>query len=58
MLLGVNGAEHEDNSEELELWNNEDESKDIMQEHNITESGPLCPNVPISVEERKNLCWP
>lgn len=58
MLLGVNGAENDDNSEDLEAWSSEEDSEDNMHEDNNAETDPLCPDVPISAQERKNLCWP
>lgn len=57
MLIGVNGAEYDYSNGDLEMWENEDDSQDEMQEDK-EEKDPLCPSIPITAEERKKLCRP
>lgn len=59
ILLGVNGANQDiDSSDELDMWNSEDDSEDDMQDNDLETLNPLCPHIPITTEERKNPCRP
>lgn len=40
------------------MWGDEDETNDDMQYDKEEEQDLLCPNKPVSIEERKNLCNP
>lgn len=59
MLLGVNGTKNNDSSSSnLEQWDVNDDSEEDMQEDEGEDLDPLCPKVPVTSEERKNLCKP
>lgn len=58
MLLGVNGDE-DDHSSNLEgSESDEEDSGNEMHDNDINLLDPLCPFIPITTEERKNLCRP
>lgn len=57
-LLGINGIENDYTSDDLEIWENENETEDDMQEENEEEQDPLCPIIPVTFQERKNFCKP
>ena len=54
-LLGINGFHLEDSEdEEMLLDDQEDDEEDV--EVHLEDMDPLCPVVPISMEERKEWC--
>lgn len=57
MLMCVNGEGDNYSSEDKATWEDEDESGDEILEGN-EQMDPLCPVIPITVEERTNLCRP
>lgn len=57
-LMGVNRGENAYSSDDSELWEEEDDSDDNMQEDVEKEVDLLCLDIPITIEERKKLCSP
>lgn len=54
--MGTNGANNDDNSDDLEMGRDEDELEYIMHEDENKEKDSLCPDIPVTAEERNNLC--
>lgn len=57
-LLGINGNEATDNSDESDSWRNKEESDSEIQDMEESQINPLCPSVPVTSEERIRLCKP
>lgn len=52
MLLAIYGADNEFSGDNVEMWKDEDNSEDDMQEVDNEEKYPLCPDVYVTVEKR------
>lgn len=58
MLLGVNGRDNDCCTEEMDMWDEEDDYEEDMQDEDFEDMDPLCPYIPVTTEERKRLCQP
>lgn len=57
-LLGINGNETSDSSDEPKIWSGDEESDEELQDMDESQLDPLCPSIPVSTEERMKLCKP
>lgn len=52
MLMGINGADYNESSEDSEMWDDEDSEEESFNEE-FKDHDPLCPHINITTEERK-----
>lgn len=56
MLLGVNGADNGYNCGDVEMWEDEEDAEEEIQEVDGEEMDPFCPYISVTAEDRKILC--